>query len=243
MVPLKNLSLTFLCLFALGTALTIPIYRFDLRRFARSSVFIKILFWAPIFAVFIGLLYVGNPLRLAVLTLFILLSLGEIYRHTSRPRGILLVYWLLFTAGMAHLAAIGAAYSNRFVNILVTLVLGTVLADVAAYFAGNYAGRHYLPVWLNPRKSWEGVAGEILGASLGILVVNRFIEPVISLWLFIPIGLGCVIGDLANSYFKRRAGVKDWSRAIPGHGGFTDRLSSLAGSAILAFYFLKIFGL
>jgi phosphatidate cytidylyltransferase len=48
------------------------------------------------------------------------------------------------------------------------------------------------------------------------------------------------LGDLANSYAKRLAGIKDWSRAIPGHGGFIDRLASLAGAATLLFYSLYL---
>lgn len=70
-----------------------------------------------------------------------------------------------------------------------------------------------------------------------------FINPVISIWLFLPIGLGSVVGDLANSFVKRKINIKDWGKAIPGHGGFIGRLSSLAGSAVCMFYFLRITGL
>lgn len=223
-----------------GAALTLPLYKFDFGKFRRSSVFIKIVFWIPIFLVFLGVLYASSPLRLAIFVLLLILSLGEVIRATSPRLGIFLLYWILFAAGLSHLVFLGASYSGRFVNILITLCLGTVLADVAAYFAGNYGGRHSLPKWLNPRKSYEGAAGEIVGALLGVLITDLFIESVASLWIFLPIGIGAVVGDLTNSYFKRRAKVGDWSRLIPGHGGITDRLSSLAGSALLTYCFLKI---
>ena len=62
-------------------------------------------------------------------------------------------------------------------------------------------------------------------------------------WLGLPIGLGSAAGDLTNSYVKRQLGIKDWSKLLPGHGGFTDRLSSLSGAAMVLFYTLLLFGL
>jgi phosphatidate cytidylyltransferase len=58
--------------------------------------------------------------------------------------------------------------------------------------------------------------------------------------LFIPIGLGSGVGDIINSAAKRRVGVVNWSRLIPGHGGLADRFSSIAASALLSFYFLLL---
>ena len=239
MVPLKQLSLLFVTLFLLGGALTFPLYKFDWHKFSHSSVFIKILFWAPIFAVFILLLYAGGRERATFLATILLICLWEISRPAIE-RPILWIYWLGFAGALSHLVLIGIDYPKRMVGILITLCLATVLADVAAFFAGNYIGKHNLPRVLNPNKSWEGVAGELVGASLGVLLVNVFVQPVINKWIFIPIGIGAIIGDISNSYFKRDAGVKDWSAAIPGHGGFTDRLSSLAGSSLLVYWFLKL---
>jgi len=240
MVPLKNLSLLFIILFLLGGALTFPIYKFDWHKFSRSSVFIKILFWVPIFAVFILILYAGGWERATILATILLICLWEISRPAVK-RPILWLYWLGFAAALSHLVLLGRGYPRQLVGILITLCLATVLADVAAYFAGNYLGIHKLPKALNPNKSWEGVAGELIGASLGVLLTNVLVQPVINKWIFIPIGIGAIFGDLANSYFKRIAGLRDWSNTIPGHGGFTDRLSSLAGSSVLTYLFLKLF--
>lgn len=240
MVPLKNLLVLFAALFLLGGGLTFPLYRFDWRKFSRSVVFIKILFWIPIFIIFLGLLYAGGWERSAFLATILLICLWEISRFAGKIPA-LWFYWIMFAAALSHLFLLGHYYPGRFINILITLCVATVLADVAAYFCGNYLGRHKLPELLNPKKSWEGVAGELLGAGLGVLLTNVFVQPVVNKWIFLPIGLGAIAGDLANSFFKRMAGVKDWSGAIPGHGGFTDRLSSLAGSTFLIYWFLKVF--
>lgn len=225
-----------------GLALTLPLYKFDFKRLARTSLFTKILFWLPIFIIFVVLLYAGSAFKVEVLILVLLISLAEIFKSAQKIK-ILWVYYLLFAAGVAFFMPLAVNFSRQFTGLLITLCLATVLADVAAFFAGNYFGRHHLPIWLNEKKSWEGAAAEIAGALAGVLIANYFIAPVISLWLFVPIGIGAVAGDLANSYFKRVAGVKDWSRAIPGHGGFIDRLSSLAGSVPAVYIFLRITGL
>jgi phosphatidate cytidylyltransferase len=56
----------------------------------------------------------------------------------------------------------------------------------------------------------------------------------------VALGAGSALGDLTNSYVKRKLAIDEWGRAIPGHGGILDRFSSMAGSAVLVFYFLLI---
>lgn len=243
-IPLKQLLVSFSSLLLLGIGLSVPLFKFDYRRFARSALLVKILFWIPIFGLFLGVLYAPGTVRLLVLAGLLLAASSEFVRvlSVSGRRPVLTAYFLLFAAGLAHFWLL-ASYRATFVNLLITICFGSVLSDVGAFLAGSYGGKHKLPSWLNASKSWEGVVGQIVGAGLGVLLVNSYIEPVITVWLFVPLGLGSALGDLANSFAKRQAGVKDWSRAIPGHGGFIDRLSSLAGSAALTFYFLKTTGL
>jgi phosphatidate cytidylyltransferase len=243
-VPLLKLLVLFLCLLFLGAGLTIPLYKFDIRKFVRSRLFIKILFWVPIFVILTGLLYASQQIRLAVLVLLMLSALVELLKnYDSRHKTVMILYFTIFSVFLGHFYFIGADYKPHFVNLLITIAFATVLADVTAFFLGNYLGKHKLPEVLNKNKSWEGVIGEVAGALLGVILVSLFVEPLLSVWLFVPIGLGSVFGDLANSFVKRRLKIKDWSAAIPGHGGFIDRLSSVAGSVALTFYYLKITGL
>ena len=241
-VPLAELVRLFCILLVAGVVFTLPLYRFNWRKFVRSGLFIKILFWVPIFLIFLGALYANGPFRLVLLLTLLVAALGELANKFSKSKHRLLLstYFVLFAVSLAHFYFFGTVYQTEFISLLITLAFATVLADVTAFFFGNYFGTHKLPVVLNKNKSWEGVIGELFGALLGVLLVNAFIMPVISIWLFLPIGIGSVLGDLANSFVKRRLDIKDWSNAIPGHGGFIDRLSSVAGSVIMTFYFLKV---
>ena len=244
-IPLAQLIGMFCTLFFLGLLLTIPLYKFDLDKFAKSPVFVKILFWVPIFIIFIGVLYASNPLRLAFLTLIILAATWEVVSKSKSAKFSNSAYYYLgtFSILMLYFCLLEAAYPDNFVILLITLTFATVLADVSAFFFGNYLGKHKLPSWLNNRKSWEGVFGQGVGALFGVLLVNQVLSSTVSIWLFVPIALGSIFGDLLNSYVKRRLDIKDWSNVIPGHGGLIDRLSSIAGSAFLLFYFIKVTGL
>jgi CDP-diglyceride synthetase len=234
---LLRLVVCFAVLFGLGIALTLPLYKFDLPKFFRSPLFIKILFWVPIFIVFLTALEWPDSFGVAVVAAVIAASFFEALRVA---KGYALLYWAVFALAFGHFLLIGAGQAN-IVPVLITIGFASVLSDASAFFFGNYFGKHKLPASLNNTKSWEGVAGQLVGAFLGVVVIGTFVTSVPTLWLFVPLGIGSALGDLTNSYVKRRAGIKDWSKAIPGHGGFLDRSCSLAGSALLTFYFLKLF--
>lgn len=109
-------------------------------------------------------------------------------------------------------------------------------ADSAAYFGGRVLGGPKLMPRTSPQKTWSGlVAGCAAGAGAGVLCASLFDGPVF-LWLVVgasvaALGLG---GDLFESALKRRFGVKDASRLIPGHGGVLDRIDGLM-AAVTAF--------
>lgn len=121
--------------------------------------------------------------------------------------------------------------------VLLLLMSLVWVADIGAYFSGRRFGKHKLAPSISPGKTWEGVAGGMLGASLYV----------VALWYVIPFAglstlllLGCcwvvlaVIGDLFESAVKRQAGVKDSGELLPGHGGLLDRIDALTSTLPLA---------
>lgn len=120
------------------------------------------------------------------------------------------------------------------------LVVSVWANDVGAYFVGSTIGRHKLAPRISPKKSWEGFAG---GALLTIgtwIAVPMAFDVDMSLSLSVLLGVTCsitgLVGDLFESRLKREAGVKDSGTALPGHGGFLDRLDSLIFSAFAVYW-------
>ncbi len=104
--------------------------------------------------------------------------------------------------------------------------------DTMAYVVGSFIGKTPFSS-ISPKKTWEGTIGGILLCIVAIMLLGHFI-PVAQT---IPVGrwgiiaAACAVfgtlGDLLESYIKRRAGVKDSGSFMPGHGGFLDRFDSL----------------
>jgi phosphatidate cytidylyltransferase len=114
---------------------------------------------------------------------------------------------------------------------VILTVLLTAASDIFAYAVGYRFGRHKLAPAVSPAKTWEGVAGGMVGA----MVVGAVAGPLLIDELFVghAVALGAlvaivaVIGDLAESAVKRSLGVKDLGRLLPGHGGMMDRVDAM----------------
>ncbi len=152
----------------------------------------------------------------------------------------------------------GVAILGCFVAILVlfkhsALYLFSVMAiiwiaDIGAYFAGKAFGKHKLAPSISPGKSWEGAVGGwfavlVLAAgttaipALGDTFAVKLQAKAGWLWFFGAMTLmvvASIAGDLFESQLKRRAGMKDSSQLLPGHGGVLDRIDALIPALPLA---------
>jgi phosphatidate cytidylyltransferase len=117
-------------------------------------------------------------------------------------------------------------------------VLAVVWAtDVAAYAAGKIIGGPKLWPAVSPKKTWAGSIGGLAAALIAGLVVASVAgeRPGFAVALVaLVLSLACQAGDLFESAVKRRFGVKDASRLIPGHGGLLDRVDGLTFAAPVA---------
>lgn len=111
--------------------------------------------------------------------------------------------------------------------------------DSAAYFAGTTIGGPKLLPKISPKKTWSGLIGGICAILLLSLLGAKLVKeshiqyPILVLTLIgVLVGLVGQIGDLMESYFKRKFSVKDSGSILPGHGGVLDRLDSLFLGAI-----------
>jgi len=111
-------------------------------------------------------------------------------------------------------------------------------ADIFAYFGGKLIGGPKIARGLSPNKTYSGiVTGTLAGAAAGYGCGHLFqVEPYLHVpWLLIGalVAFTGLMGDLFESFLKRRFGVKDASKLIPGHGGVLDRIDSLMAATLL----------
>ena len=115
-------------------------------------------------------------------------------------------------------------------DVVFWLMLVVWAADTGAYVAGRLIGGPRLAPRVSPNKTWAGLAGGVgLAAATSAGFAGASGQP----HLFAPAAIGAIMGfaaqagDLAESWMKRKFGVKDTSALIPGHGGLLDRVDGL----------------
>lgn len=151
-------------------------------------------------------------------------------------------WWLpggIFYAGLTTIALAEIRDDDLRGFVLMLFIFATVWAtDIFAYFVGRAIGGPKLAPRISPGKTWSGAIGGAIAAVIaGTAVVWSYFSgdglwiPVLALILSIC----SQIGDLFESFMKRRFGVKDSSHLIPGHGGVMDRVDGLIFACFAAF--------
>lgn len=163
----------------------------------------------------------------------------EVHTFTALLSGLPVLLGTYFALALLRNAP---EYGPAHIMMLMLLVWG---ADTAAYFVGRRFGKNKLLVAVSPGKSWEGVWGALV-ASIVLSLLGGFYFGIADtrLLLFLLVGLLTVVfsivGDLNESYYKRRVGLKDSGKILPGHGGILDRIDSLTAAAPVYFVGLVI---
>jgi phosphatidate cytidylyltransferase len=179
--------------------------------------------------------------------------IGEMRRY-EKPGGVILnVALAIFPMAYVGLlisffAALRLFHSNGWgMTAILSLVIVVKVSDSGAYFTGRLFGRHKMSPKISPGKTVEGGVGAIVVAAIAGALVFVYLAPKLTgqsasgdAWLRgaaygVIVGLVGMIGDLAESLFKRDVGVKDSSRWLPGLGGVLDMLDSLLLAAPVAY--------
>ncbi|MDC8759947.1 phosphatidate cytidylyltransferase [Janthinobacterium fluminis] len=145
---------------------------------------------------------------------------------------------------VACFAAIVALFRHSPAYLLSVMAL-VWIADIGAYFSGKAFGKRKLAPSISPGKSWEGAFGGGV-AVLALAALSVALAPSVpaladtfavrlqgalgwaaALAILVLVAAASVVGDLFESMLKRRAGIKDSSNLLPGHGGVLDRIDAL----------------
>jgi phosphatidate cytidylyltransferase len=196
-------------------------------------------------ALFFVMMELADPLwALAVTLVFIMIEAqmwlvvfyGKFGPQVTIKEVVTTVYGFLYVPFLLGFAVmVRGMYGGEFWVWLI--FLAAMGCDTFAYLTGSLLGRHKMTGSPSPSKSWEGIAGGIIGATL-LGVAAGFAVPAVFTYvphnwqwiapLTVFIGaVSSVFGDLAASAVKRQCGIKDFGGIFPGHGGVMDRVDSI----------------
>ena len=205
-------------------------------------------------ALALGALVAGDPwfdwfvvaVVLAALVEFVLLVVKATANIPFRLAGIL--------AGAVYMGLAGVFLTRIPIPMVVGVIGAVIFVDTFAYFTGRALGGPKIAPSISPSKTWAGLLGGVIGATLWvggwIYVVARGMSGDQTLWfegreMLQILGIGAMVavaaqsGDFFESWLKRKAGVKDSSKLIPGHGGVFDRVDGMIPVVILAGFLLR----
>ncbi|MFY7817137.1 MAG: phosphatidate cytidylyltransferase [Akkermansiaceae bacterium] len=167
---------------------------------------------------------------------------------TSTIFGVLWLTWLFyFTARLDFAPRFDGSMPGAYVLLWCLAV--TKFTDMGAYITGSLIGKHKMIPHISPAKTWEGFAGALLFALIaagGLYALFPTQLAIFPSWLHV-IGLSqivallAVVGDLAESLWKRSLAVKDSGHALPGIGGAMDLIDSLCFTAPAVYLYVVLF--
>jgi len=191
-------------------------------------------------------LFVQIAVFLSVSLWFFAVSTALFRAQVTTPVAPLLWTAFAMVTLFATWGALAEIYLAQGVLYVLSLLVLVWIADVGAYFVGRAFGRRKLAPAISPGKTREGALAGIAGVVLWVLVSaqwpSTFGEALILHWgvpgaivLSIILAIFSISGDLFESLLKRRAGVKDSSTLLPGHGGVYDRIDAVVAVVPLAY--------
>lgn len=151
---------------------------------------------------------------------------------------------------LATWGALAYWYLQRGALFVVSLLIVVWMADIAAYFAGRAFGRRKLAPNISPGKTLEGAFAGIVGVVVWLLISAQWPQTFaaslrsqtswfVLLLMGVLLAIFSIAGDLFESLLKRRAGVKDSSQLLPGHGGVYDRIDAVVAVVPLGFLLIE----
>ena len=169
------------------------------------------------------------PANLGLPLIFVpaLVALGQFTAH----RRLFAVYSIAIIVTGLTLASLRADYG---VVWILWLALVVIASDVLGYFAGRLIGGPKFWPRVSPKKTWSGTVAGWIGALIVALFFVKFTDSTPELiGISITLAMAAQMGDISESAIKRKAGVKDSSALIPGHGGLLDRFDGIVGASVI----------
>ena len=199
---------------------------------------------ALLLAVVLAALLLGHPAR-TVLTLLVLSVVICVMDGVLRKLGL----WTAGGLAYAGLSGVSLALlrdgDNAGLSAILFLFSVVWATDILAYFVGRSLGGPKLAPRISPGKTWSGALGGGIGGILAGVILGLAVgADSVFMIALVALVLSVVsqIGDLFESWVKRRHSVKDSGTMIPGHGGVMDRVDGLVAAAFALYVIGSLFG-
>ena len=204
---------------------------------------------------YIGLVPGSNAILIPYLFILIYLFVSELYLKQENP----INNWAYTMLSQVYIAlpfsllnvlayhSTGSTAASEYNAILpLSIFIFNWVNDTGAYCTGSLIGKHRLFERISPKKSWEGsIGGGVFSVIAAIILAQYFTFLTLPEW--IGLALTVVVfgtwGDLTESLFKRKVGIKDSGNILPGHGGMLDRFDSTimaVPAAVVYLYLISI---
>ena len=171
--------------------------------------------------------------------LFLVLGLWSIYEmwklRKGKPKLVALLMVIIPFFTIQFFGMTDSNYPEMPFNpsLVLLMYILTWTFDSFAYLIGRKLGKTKILPLISPKKSWEGFFGGylfcILASSLSYFIFKDYFSHISTLsYMLITLILpfSATTGDFIESYYKRKAGVKDSGKIMPGHGGILDRMDA-----------------
>ena len=199
--------------------------------------------------VYVLIMWFGTSYKLSFHLLFMALGFVSIYEMWKLRKGkskffgflyILLPFILIHFLEMKDIESTNLTYDSSLIHLIFIL---TWAFDTFAYLFGVRFGKTKIMPSISPKKSWEGFTGGFIFTVIASLITTRYFLEIdkniaLAMSLFIPFTAS--LGDFTESYFKRKANVKDSGKFIPGHGGMLDRMDAFMITIPVLYIYLHI---
>lgn len=184
-----------------------------------------------------GLVWAGFAMIVAGGVLYEWRTLVQGWKPSPLGEALWTLGGILYLAPAAAMLMLMRDGERGFADVL-TLIALVAGIDIGAYFTGRALGGPKIAPSISPSKTWAGLLGGILGA-LAVLILSAKLSDASPAWwqvlgLAVLAAVVAQAGDFFESWMKRRAGVKDSGKLIPGHGGLFDRVDGLIAVSFLA---------
>lgn len=200
--------------------------------------------------VYVLIMWFGTSFsELSFQILFLVLGIVSIYEMWKLRKGkskvyafvyVLLPFFLIHFFGKIESLNFNSVFDP---SIILLMFILTWTFDTFAYLFGVRFGKTKIMPSVSPKKSWEGFAGGFIFSVLASFITTHYFLEVdnsiaLAMSLFLP--FTATLGDFTESYFKRKAGVKDSGNFIPGHGGMLDRMDAFMITIPVLYIYLNI---